>query len=184
MSLLRLREVTPIEPPQPLKPEEMSTRKARAFIRRTVLAQFRSKLNDAEVEDIVQKAWWQAIQAENSFIDGNFEAWLNTITRNIALKYIRWRARQGKIGGMPSEKDVSESATWVGQMGNQKDWEDRVRLEKLMKDLSSEQREALLLNAEGLSHREIADRLQLPLGTVKTRILDGQRKMRKAAGQD
>jgi len=47
-----------------------------------------------------------------------------------------------------------------------------------MNTLSSSQREALeIAFFEGLTHREIADRLKTPLGTVKTRIRDGLRRL-------
>jgi RNA polymerase sigma-70 factor (ECF subfamily) len=58
---------------------------------------------------------------------------------------------------------------------HQRAWAVRSALTKL----SSEQRQVLeLAYFNGLSHREIAEQTQLPLGTVKSRILAGMRVLR------
>ena len=57
--------------------------------------------------------------------------------------------------------------------------ERRVRVQRALRQLSTVQREAMELSFfEGLSHREIAERLDQPLGTVKTRIRQGILRLR------
>jgi RNA polymerase sigma-70 factor (ECF subfamily) len=54
-----------------------------------------------------------------------------------------------------------------------------------MKKLRAEQREMMLLNIfDGLSHGEISERLNIPLGTVKTHIRRGFKKMREVLSQN
>ena len=62
-------------------------------------------------------------------------------------------------------------------------WLEEVRghLRRELARIPSEQREVLgLLYFSGLTHTQAADRLRLPLGTVKTRALLGMRKLRQA----
>ena len=64
------------------------------------------------------------------------------------------------------------------------DHEDRSRVSDALGFLSDLQREALdLAFFRGLTHREVAERLDVPLGTVKTRIRDGLSRLAVAMGE-
>lgn len=63
------------------------------------------------------------------------------------------------------------------------DDDDRTRVGLALRELTDLQREALdLAFFGGLSHRQVAERLDLPLGTVKTRIRDGLARLASAMG--
>ncbi|MFP5331087.1 MAG: sigma-70 family RNA polymerase sigma factor [Acidimicrobiia bacterium] len=63
------------------------------------------------------------------------------------------------------------------------DDDDRRRVAVALQELTDLQREALdLAFFGGLSHRQVAERLDLPLGTVKTRIRDGLARLASAMG--
>lgn len=69
----------------------------------------------------------------------------------------------------------------IGPLASLLSAESRGAIDAALRALPSEQREAVQLAfLEGLSHREVAERLESPLGTVKTRIRQGLLRLRDA----
>ena len=67
----------------------------------------------------------------------------------------------------------------------QKDWEMGILLETCLKDLSDEERQIVVMHAvSGLKHREIADLLRIPLGTVLSKYRRAIKKLRTRLEQD
>jgi RNA polymerase sigma-70 factor (ECF subfamily) len=101
---------------------------------------------------------------------GVAEAWLGGITRHAALDLARKRGREmptddATLGDMPVEADQLEALT-AG--------EDGARLRECLAALDEKNRRGILLAfVHGLSHPQIAARLELPLGTVKAWIRRG-----------
>ncbi|MDX1664081.1 MAG: sigma-70 family RNA polymerase sigma factor [Candidatus Promineifilaceae bacterium] len=106
--------------------------------------------------------------------------WLTTITRYRAIDYLR---RQGR---RPESDSVSWDVLPVKPLPPQNSPEQlagnalrRERIRGALRQIPDEQRRVLLLAYfGGLTQQEIADRLDLPLGTVKTRIRLGLQKLR------
>lgn len=106
-------------------------------------------------------------------------AWLFAIARNKRIDLLRRNARP--------EPDPEEPSLWPEPEPAQdhalsaKDRDARVRA--ALTDLNAEQRAVVVLSFyEGLAHSEIAERLQLPLGTVKSRLRLAFGKLRGALG--
>jgi RNA polymerase sigma-70 factor, ECF subfamily len=134
----------------------------------------------AVAEDLVQECFlrvWnrsQAFDAER----GALGPWILTVARNQALDYIR--SVQGRVwnGMLSADND---------HPGVFKDWEgdllDSVRLDQVrtaLAKLSDNQRKVIeLAYFEGLSHSEMAERIQQPLGTVKTWIRGALKSLRE-----
>src|SRR5688572_22802717 len=137
--------------------------------------------NRADAEEIVQdvfaQVWSQAARFDAA--RGSVGAWVLMMTRSRAIDRLRARRAGGAALAPDSVREpVDPVAT---QEESVITGEDVDRMRGAMQDLSASQRTAIeLAYYEGLSQSEIAERLQEPLGTVKTRIRSGLLKLRAA----
>jgi RNA polymerase sigma-70 factor, ECF subfamily len=135
-----------------------------------------------EAEDVVQdvfaQAWRQASRYTAS--RGVVAAWLLTLARSRAID--RLRARRAR----PEGQDRENAAVRVADSGPPMEWQylslEQIRLVRAaLERLPFLQRAAIeLAYFEGLTHVEIAARLEEPLGTVKTRIRSALIKLRES----
>ena len=136
--------------------------------------------DQGEAEDIVQEvfsqAWRQAGRYEAR--RGNVIAWLLNLTRSRAID--RLRGRQSRPEAASDSLLAIDIPDLTMPVDEQLSLEGRAsRVRAAMKELSVLQRVAIeLAFYEGLTHVEIAERLELPLGTVKTRIRQGLLKLK------
>jgi RNA polymerase sigma-70 factor, ECF subfamily len=146
-------------------------------------------VGDAETaEEITQDVFVRVWEGAHSYRPelAKVSSWLISITRHRAIDELRRR-------GVRPEKD---SAAWPEDMGQDHmdglplldGPEDQVeghlqsrRIRQVIATLPAEQREVLgLAYFKGLSHSEIAEQLNQPLGTVKSRIRQAMQKVRDA----
>ncbi len=140
--------------------------------------------NPEESEDVALDVFWQIWRQASSYDSarGAPPAWIFTLARSRAID--RLRARHRKEDRTISFDDpavvldpLDQEAT-PDQIASYRQNRDAVR--EAMKVLSAPQREAVeLAFFQGLTHVEIAEKLQLPLGTVKTRIRQGLIRLRR-----
>ena len=131
-------------------------------------------LNDAPAaEDITQAVFLKVWSSPNLFRGGNFAAWIVRVTRNRALDVLRSRSAHAETD-LPdglTETEAIEDVAFARLDAEQV----RIALDAL----PAEQREPIELGFfGGVTHEQIAARTGLPLGTVKTRIRAGLRKLR------
>jgi len=108
-------------------------------------------------------------------------AWLVTLTKSRAIDRLRARASRGYQATNSLEAGTVAQAADHGPspFETQADQELRIAVEAAVAGLPIAQQQAIeLAYYEGLSHAEIASRLNQPLGTVKTRIKMGMSKLR------
>lgn len=128
--------------------------------------------------DVYTQVWRQAHTYDQA--RGAPGAWLMTLARTRAIDRFRARAvEQGRIESLDAVELFASSDDTPEQEveGQQR----RRYVQQALTVLTVEQREAVALAYfYGLSQSEIAERLQVPLGTVKTRMRSGLIKLREA----
>ncbi|MEK6618690.1 MAG: sigma-70 family RNA polymerase sigma factor, partial [Nitrospirota bacterium] len=136
-----------------------------------------------EAADVLQEVYlevWKKVVRYNAG-RGSPTAWLVTLTRSRAIDRLRSRAAKGY--GVTDSIDDTPAADlddWhPGPFEDSADLELRTLVKKAFAELPEAQQQALeLAYYQGLSHTEIAARLNQPLGTIKTRIQLGMNKLR------
>ena len=133
-------------------------------------------LSDAgAAEDVTQAVFLKIWSDPGAFRDGNFGAWVARIARNRAYDIVRSRALhpQNELPeSLPLQDAVEETA--LEHINGE-----RVRL--ALAQLPAEQREPIEMGFfGGVTQEQIARSTGLPLGTVKTRIRSGLRRLRAA----
>jgi RNA polymerase sigma-70 factor (ECF subfamily) len=137
----------------------------------------------ADVEDCTSEVFRRALESREKLLPGApLRPWVLGIARNVALDARRTRARALKRSELRRDDDAEDAVPALERLpdlGPAPD--DRVvqaergrRLQCALSGLPEEQRRALLLHAEGLGYREIAERLTVPMGTVCTWISRGR----------
>jgi RNA polymerase sigma-70 factor (ECF subfamily) len=100
--------------------------------------------------------------------DARLDSWLFKIVRNAWIDEVRSRARRAKIF-MPEE-----AGEQVGEASMEREI-DRLSVEAALARLSQDQRLAVsLVLVEGLSYKDAADVLEVPIGTLTSRLARGR----------
>ncbi len=132
-------------------------------------------LAEEVTQDTFLKVWKQATRWDPA--KGKFSSWLLTIARRTAIDRYRQLGRQVPLDPTPIEENPSSFGRAARVDGQ--DWINGQVLRELMAQLPPEQAQLIeLAFYQGMSHSELADRLNLPLGTVKTRLRLGMQKLR------
>lgn len=139
--------------------------------------------DETEAEDVLQEVFAQAFRQSGRYdaSRGPVAAWLLMMARSRSID--RLRARQARFEGRTGEVHVLEqiAASQPDAATAMLDQEQTRLVREALGELPLLQRLAIeLAYYEGLSHTEIAARLEQPLGTVKTRIRLGLLKLRDA----
>ncbi|HEX4480152.1 MAG TPA: sigma-70 family RNA polymerase sigma factor [Rudaea sp.] len=132
--------------------------------------------NEQDASDAVHDAYVRAARAAHTYAGGNARAWWLAIVRNCCLAKLANRKRETThlraVDNEPSVADVEQRAE-----ADQR----RALVAEQLRALPVEFREALVLREiEDLSYREIADVLNVPIGTVMSRLSRGRAMLQRA----
>ncbi|MBQ3210896.1 MAG: sigma-70 family RNA polymerase sigma factor [Oscillospiraceae bacterium] len=140
--------------------------------------------NSEDAYDMSQEAFIKAYNSLHSFRgDSKFSVWLYRIVSNVCLDYLRARNRKATVSlsvenddGEDVELDIADEASSPQALLDRSLTRDAVR--RGLQALPPDHREILLLREiQGLSYEEIADTLDLEVGTVKSRIFRARKKL-------
>jgi len=144
-----------------------------------------------EAEDVAQAALQKADRGLDRFKgDSKVSTWIYAITRNACLDWRR--THPPRSGDVPIDDPTVGEATWIPPatlVGDVVSEATRRRqlgklFEKAFATLPKDERTVLLLQTyKDLTNTEIAERLNWPLGTVKTRLRNAKIRMRDAVVQ-
>lgn len=139
-----------------------------------------------EAADLAQEAFLKAWQGLKSFQgESSFATWIYRLTTNVCIDYLRRQKRRQGVETAVSLDDEdsgwAEPADWGQDPQRRLEQSERGRaLARAMEQLPDHQRRALVLREiSGLSYQEIAQSMDLDLGTVKSRIARARLALRK-----
>ena len=136
--------------------------------------------NPHDAEDLTQEVFVRVFRSLSSYTPGTFEGWLHRITTNLFLDGARRKAK------IRFDAFAEDAETRIPSRGLTPDTQvlDEVfdeDVETALAALPPDFRAAVVLcDIEGLSYEEIADVLDLKLGTVRSRIHRGRTMLRQA----
>lgn len=136
--------------------------------------------NEEDANDLVQETFLKVLENRDKFdVSTNMKAWTYTIMKNTFINAYRRAKRSNEI------VDFSEGGYLYGL--NTPDAAEKpdeaLRAQEIngaISHLSAEHREAFQLFNDGYKYKEIADMLGLSIGTVKSRIFFGRRRLMDA----
>lgn len=136
------------------------------------LQRFAYKLtNDKEeANDLLQETSLKALVNIDKYEPGtNFRGWLFTIMRNIFINNYRKVAREQTFVDTSEDlfrlNNIKESDDYIVENNY-----DLKEITKAINSLSKDMRIPFVMHIKGYKYREIADKLALPIGTIKSRI--------------
>jgi RNA polymerase sigma-70 factor (ECF subfamily) len=145
-----------------------------------VLSSFAFKLtrNREDSKDLYQEMAYRALVNQDKFRVGtNLKAWLFTMMRNIFINNYRKKIKRNTIldstdnqfylnSGGPAILNGANSAMMMSE------------LEELVNKLDDSTRIPFMMHYYGYKYQEIADQLDLPLGTIKSRIFFARKELK------
>ncbi|HEX9717495.1 MAG TPA: sigma-70 family RNA polymerase sigma factor [Actinomycetota bacterium] len=151
-------------------------------------AALRLTRNPSDAEDLVQEAYLRAFRGFSGFEEGtNLRAWMYRILTNTFINAYRKKQREPVT---VQEDDVEDWYLYdkLGETGVEPSAEAEVLqrmpdedVQRALEDLPEGFRLAVLLaDVEGFAYKEIAEILDIPIGTVMSRLHRGRRALEKA----
>jgi RNA polymerase sigma-70 factor (ECF subfamily) len=146
---------------------------------RSYLEFFAKKLtsNHEDAQDLVQETMLKALTFRDKFVhETNFKAWLFTIMKNIFINNYRRTAKARTI------IDTSDNLYYLNNTLNEfpvtpeSEYSEQ-EINNVVAKLDDDQRIPFEMHTQGYKYKEIAEKLDISIGTVKSRIFFGRKKL-------
>lgn len=132
-----------------------------------------------EANDLLQETSLKALDNEDKYVpDTNFKGWMYTIMRNIFINNYRKIVREQTFVdqtdnlyhlSMPQDSGLTSTEGAY----------DLKEMHRIVNSLPRDYKVPFSMHVSGFKYREIAERLDLPLGTVKSRIFFTRQKLQE-----
>lgn len=130
-----------------------------------------------ETDDLVQDTLYRALVNMDKFSDGtNIKGWLYTIMRNIFINNYRRQKRFLTVTNTKANGEVlMNSHTVVTNESDKKFLAESIS--RAMQQVNKDFTEPFMMYYQGFHYQEISEKLDLPLGTVKSRIFAARKEL-------
>ncbi|MFC0426724.1 RNA polymerase sigma factor [Chryseobacterium scophthalmum] len=116
------------------------------------------------IQDVFVKVWNSIHQYDST--KGRFYTWMINIARNTAIDYLKSKSFQKQLKNQPLPDFVYENAELTTTNNS-----DFIGFNKVLESLESDKQELIdLAYYQGFTQSEISEKLNMPLGTVKTKM--------------
>jgi len=139
--------------------------------------------NTEDAKDLYQETAYRAMTNMDKFRPGtNFKAWLFTIMKNIFINNYRKKTKANTI--VDSTDNLYYLNSGANIISNRAESSIMMKeLVQLVEKLDDSIRVPFLMHYQGYKYQEIADYLDLPLGTVKSRIFFARKELKEMIGK-
>jgi RNA polymerase sigma-70 factor (ECF subfamily) len=126
--------------------------------------------DERDAEDVVQEAYLRALKHFGTFKGGDARPWLLKIVRNTFYTWIRRNRSSDAMTPLDEEEDIHDSDAASPEMLMVREANQRL-VRRALRQLPTEFLEVIVLREfEELSYQQIADTVQIPVGTVMSRL--------------
>ncbi|MBD5309154.1 MAG: RNA polymerase sigma factor [Muribaculaceae bacterium] len=135
--------------------------------------------NRDEAQDLLQDTTLKALDNEEKFVDNvNFKGWIFTIMRNIFINNYRQNVKKATVIDQSEDLyhlNLSQDSGLSTPEGSYNVKE----ISAALNEFSDEYRVPFNMYIAGYKYNEIAEKMNLPVGTVKSRIFFARKKLRE-----
>ncbi len=148
--------------------------------------------NQEDARDLAQDAFVKAYDNLHRFrLESSFYTWIYRIASNVAIDFLRKQKRRGttEFDEQIAARDADGAMVEQHHQDSPSKTLERKRLYArimdAMQELPEDQRQVILLRElDGLSYKEIADVMEIPEGTVMSRLYYARKKLQKMLASD
>ncbi len=134
--------------------------------------------DDEAANDLLQETYLKALTYRDKFqAKTNLKAWLYTIMRNTFINNYRKAVRANTIIDRTDEQYFINTAATTKGYSNPDSVYSYAQISQVVEDLEDDYRVPFQMYNRGFKYKEIAAKLNLPIGTIKSRIFLARKKL-------